>query len=212
MQCVVAALLAFRMLAPEPVREPASDPKLVAAIEKLHTALANIEARRDVELAMERARAKSEFLDAAFRELKGTEEGAVARLEARFDQSERLAADVRSRDAEIREMRTAIDAARSKLQSNAAVAQREEKRLQGRIDELAAENGRVTAELKKSREELALLAPPASEQEAGHAVLLEAHWWWLGGAALLAIGFGGWWWMSRGSIAVRRMDEQRVAT
>src|SRR5262245_19744339 len=80
LQFLLVALLAWKTLAVPANVEKASDAKIVAALEKLDTSLGTQEARRRAELADSRARARTEFLDEAFHELKGTDDGAIARL------------------------------------------------------------------------------------------------------------------------------------
>jgi hypothetical protein len=195
------------MLSPAANPASANDPQVAAALDKLNTALATMQARQAADLAAERVRAKTEFLDTAFRELKGTDEGAIQRLQAQFDQSVRLAADVAARDAEIRELKSTVEDARSKLQSAQILGQREEKRLQARIDELAAENARIKADLNKSRERLSAAsgdASPATEEAQ------DKKWWWLSGgaAAIVALVAGAWWFAGRTNGSVEQPSTQ----
>lgn len=205
-QCVLLAVIALQLLAPADVRSAGNDSEVHAALEKVSAALVALDARRDAELAAERSRARTEFLDAAFRELKDAEDGSLARLAAKFDQSERLAGDVRARDAEIRELRSAIDDARSKLQSSELLARRAEKSLSAKIDELAAENGRLKVDLEKNRQ-LTLLDKPAAATagtagQASSGTQPETRWWWLSGGVLVAVAMGaGVWWLRGRSAA-----------
>jgi proteasome lid subunit RPN8/RPN11 len=117
MQFLLVALIAWRTLAPIAPGSPATDTKVATALEKLNTSLSTIEARQKADLAGARAQARTEFLDQAFRELRGADDGAISRLQSRFDQTAKLHEDVEARDAEIREIRTAIDDTRGKLRA-----------------------------------------------------------------------------------------------
>ena len=75
MQFLLVALIAWRVLAPEQTGDPANSGKIVAALEKLDNSLGSLEARRKAEFADERAKARLQFLDEAFHELKGAESG-----------------------------------------------------------------------------------------------------------------------------------------
>ena len=196
-QCVLLAVIALRLLTPVDMVSAAKDVQLTTALDKISAALVALDARREGELTADRTRARTEFLDAAFQELKGTEEGSIARLAAKFDQTERLAGDVRARDAEIRELRSSIEDARSKLQSAEVLARRAEKSLSAQIDELAAENGRLKADLEKDRQQVSLEKPAAAGANFhGEASLPETRWGWLSGGALVAVAMGaGVWWL-----------------
>jgi len=111
LQCLLVALIAWRVFAPATAGS-GTDGKVAAALEKLNVSLATAEARRGADLAEARAKARAEFLDEAFRELKSADEGAISRLQARFDQSNKLAEDIAARDAQIREMRSIIEETR----------------------------------------------------------------------------------------------------
>jgi proteasome lid subunit RPN8/RPN11 len=196
-QMLLVALIAWRMVSPPPATATGDD-KLVTAIEKLNDSLTGMESRRRAELAEERARAKAELLDAAFQELKGTDAGAISRLAERFDETARLAADIEARDSEIREMRGLIGEARSKLQSLETSAKRDEKRLLSQIAELTEENGRLQADLKTRKAELASLhknATAAEGDKKGESRFRSRTWWWVGGGVLAAIAVVGavWW-------------------
>src|SRR5206468_31040 len=93
LQCLLVALIAWRVLAPA---DSGADSQVAVALDKVNldkvnAALVTAEARRGAELAETRARARAEFLDEAFRELKNADGGAISRLQARFDQSAKLA-------------------------------------------------------------------------------------------------------------------------
>ncbi len=212
-QCLLLAVIAWRLLTPSDNASPTREAEMAAAVEKLSALVANLEARRETDLTAERSRARTEFLDAAFRELKGAPDGSIARLQAQFDQTERLAGDVRARDAEIRELRAGIDDARSKLQSAEILARRDEKRLSEKIAELAAENGRLKADVEKNRQPAAPDKPavalgPGSAGQAGGAAP-ETRWWWLSGSALVAVamGAGVWWFIGRSSVEPVRHED-----
>jgi proteasome lid subunit RPN8/RPN11 len=205
LQCVLLTLIAWKVLSTTGSSERPADEKMVAALEKLDASLSAVEARRRAELAEERAKARTELFDEAFRELKGADSGSISRLQSRFDQTARLSEDVASRDAMIREMRTALDDVKGKMQALETSAKREEKRLKAANDELEIENGRLQADLKKKKEELTSLTAKlnpkvgsksasgktGSETEAGEVSM----WWWATGGLLVAILLvaGVWW-------------------
>jgi proteasome lid subunit RPN8/RPN11 len=198
LQCFLLALIAWRILAPA---DSATDGQVAAALDKLNTALATAEARRSAEVADARARARAEFLDEAFRELKSADDGAISRLQTRFDQSTRLAEDIAARDAQIRELRGMIDETRSRLQTFEASAKREEQRLRSVADKLETENGRLQARLKSKETELASFAAkvePNESSEERTAVSSPPGTWWLvaGGALVVAVVAAGCWWVS----------------
>src|SRR5262249_34580691 len=142
-QALLIALLAWKVFSPPAAGESANDGKIVATLEKLDKSLSSLEARRRADLAEERARARTEFLDEAFGELKGGDSGSISRLQSRFDDSARLKDDVTARDAEIREMRTLIEDTRGKLQSMEVSAKRDESRFKSQIEDLTTENVRL---------------------------------------------------------------------
>ncbi|HMC10501.1 MAG TPA: hypothetical protein VKH44_04395, partial [Pirellulaceae bacterium] len=190
------------------------DSKVAAALEKLDKSLASLESRRRADLAEERAKARTEFLDDAFRELKGTDNGAISRLQSRFDQTARLSEDISARDAEIREMRTMIEDARGKIQALEVTAKREEKRFKSSNDELETENSRLQADLKKKKEELTSLKAnlnPTSADSASteSSVSPTPVWWWVAGGTLAAIALvaGVWWVGSRSEPATTAESE-----
>src|SRR5262249_28077914 len=151
-----------------------------------------------------------EFLDEAFRELKGADGGAISRLQARFDDSVRLKDDVTARDAEIREMRTIIEDTRGKLQSLEVSAKRDESRLKSQIDELTTENVRQRADLTTKKEELTSLNAKLNPKEASKATAAsdKQFWWWVGGSALVAIAVvAGVWWIGSRSEAPLPTEE-----
>lgn len=197
LQCFLVALIAWRALTPA---ESAADSQVAAAIDKLNTALSTVEARRGADVADARARARAEFLDEAFRELKNTDDGAISRLQTRFDQSAKLVEDIAARDAQIRELRGMIDETRNKLHTFEASAKREEQRLKSVADKLEAENGRLQANLKSKEAELASFAaklePNTSSEERAAVISPSRMWWWLaGGAVVVAIVAVGCWWV-----------------
>lgn len=196
-QCLLVGLIAWRMFAP-PVAESGGDEKVAAALGKLNTALSAAEARHRAELAEDRAKARAEFLDEAFRELKSSEPGAVSRLQARFDQTVRLSEDVAARDSQIRELRGLVADARTRIEGLETNAQREEKRLQAQLDEISTEADRLRTDLRKSKTELASLKAKNDAQSGGgeDAVSRRWQWWWLaGGIAAIAALIGGVWWI-----------------
>jgi proteasome lid subunit RPN8/RPN11 len=199
LQFLLVALIAWRTLTPQADAALASDEKVALALEKLNASLETLDARRRAELLEGRARARSEFLDEAFRELKGTEDGAIGRLQARFDQTARLSEDVAARDAAIREMRGFLEDSRSKLQTLEATAGREDKRLRTKIEELSTQNDRLQADVQKWKAELASLNARLNPAAAGSAAEINGQgatvWWWLVGGVLGAIALvaGVWW-------------------
>jgi hypothetical protein len=122
-------------------------------------------------------------------------------LQSRFDQTAKLSEDVASRDAMIREMRTTLDDAKSKLQALEASAKREEKRLKLQNDELEIENGRLQADLKKKKDDVASLTAKLYPKSGSKSAPGEAEgseismWWWVTGGALVAVLLvaGVWW-------------------
>src|SRR5262249_12055958 len=108
LQFLLVALIAWRTLVP-PSAASSGDSQIVAALERLD---ATLETRRRADLAEERVRARMEFLDDAFRELKGTDAGAISKLQSQFDKTAERAADVAARDAQIREMQISLEKVR----------------------------------------------------------------------------------------------------
>jgi proteasome lid subunit RPN8/RPN11 len=203
LQCFLVALIAWRVLAPA---DSSSNSQVAAALDKLNTALATAEARRSADLTEMRARARAEFLDEAFRELKGADGGSISRLQTRFDQSAKLAEDITARDAQIRELRSMIDETRNKLQTFEASAKREEQRLKSVADKLEAENGRLQTELKGKEAKLASFEakaePGSSSGERANVISPSRTWWWVAGGALVVavVAAGCWWAGNRGGL------------
>jgi hypothetical protein len=151
--------------------------------------LSIIEERRRSELAEERLKGRSEFLDEAFRELKNTDEHAISRLQSRFDHSARLADDVEARDAQLREVQTQLNDARDKILALEVSNKRNEERLTSWNDSLRAENARLAA----SSVGQASSVPDEREGSTNNAAGIPASWSWLAGggvaiAAIVAIG------------------------
>jgi proteasome lid subunit RPN8/RPN11 len=208
MQLALIALLAWRVLAPGGGPALVDESKMAQTLENLNSSLAALEARRQADLAQERAKARTEFLDEAFRELKGTEAGAIARLQDRFDQSARLSADVAARDAEIRELKSLVLEARAKLQALEDDARREQRRLATKIDDLKAQNQRLEVDLKKKTEEATALAAKLTPAEGTANDRRISKWWWIGGgvtAAVLVLAGVGW-------VAAREPPPPRLTT
>ncbi len=209
LQSLLVVLIGWRLLAPAATQ----DSQVAAALDKLNAALATAEARRGADLDEARAKARTEFLDEAFRELKGADDGAISRLQTRFDQSGKLAEDIAARDAQIRELRAAMDEARNKLQTFESSAKREEQRLKAVADKLEGENSRLQTELKSKEEKLASLAPktePVASADERTAWLHGANtWWWMGGGALVVAAVAGacWWVVNRGGLSLPTVNE-----
>ncbi|HMC11587.1 MAG TPA: Mov34/MPN/PAD-1 family protein, partial [Pirellulaceae bacterium] len=68
LQFLLVALIAWKTLVPLEGGDKFGDSKVAAALEKLDKSLASLESRRRADLAEERAKARTEFLDDAFRE------------------------------------------------------------------------------------------------------------------------------------------------
>jgi proteasome lid subunit RPN8/RPN11 len=216
LQFMLVALIALKTLAPPVAAPNTSDDKIAAALDKLEGSLT---ARQQVELSKERARAQGELLDSVVRELKGTDDGFVTRLQERFDQTDKLAADVSARDAQVRELRTLVEDHRSRLQNLEATAKREEERLKLQVARLTTENERLQSDWKKSKDELTALraernlaaAPEESEAQAGASS--GAVWWWVGGAVLVAAAVvAGVWWIGgqRVELPSAAPDERQI--
>jgi proteasome lid subunit RPN8/RPN11 len=207
MQMFLVALIAWKSLTPPAVSMTAEGDKVAAAIEKLDKSLATLESRRQAELAQARAEARTEFFDTAFRELKGTDEGAFSRLAERFDQTGKLTEDVTARDAALREARSVIHETNRKLADAEARAKIDEGKFKVEIADLSTENKRLREERSKYKEEVTSLEAklkPKSDKGDADADKREATasvWWWVAGGTLaaLAVVAGVWWIGGRGS-------------
>src|SRR5439155_8945952 len=109
----------------------------------------------------------------------------ISRLEARFDQSARLAEDIAARDALVHEMR-------NKLETLETTALREQKRLAQKNDDLTTENGRLRADLKTNKEELTGLQTKLTSKKKSEAITeadksKSSVWWWVAGGSLAAV-------------------------
>lgn len=205
LQLLLVALIAWRVLVPEQAGDQANNDKMVAALEKLDASLGSLDARRKAELAEERAQARMQFLDEAFHDLKGTDKGAISRLQEKFDLSEQRKADLAARDAQIREMHGFIKQASEKIDELEVAAKLEEARLKSRIDDLHEKNDRLKTDFKKTQEEVVSLSEQlksekaASEKRGGAGKSVATMWWWVGGGALAAVVLlaGVWWFGGR---------------
>ena len=122
-------------------------------------------------------------------------------MQERYDQTDKLTADVAARDAQVRELRTLVEDHRSRLQALEAATKREEERLKLQVSNLTTENERLRGDLKKNKDELTSLhakrnlegAPDETEVTSGNDP--GSVWWWVGAAALAAIVVvaGVWW-------------------
>jgi chromosome segregation ATPase len=171
-------------------------------MEKLNASLGAIETRQKADLAEARAKTRTEFLDQAFRELRGADDGAISRLQARFDDTAKLREDVAARDAEIREVKARVEEVHKKFDELELAARRQEKSLKSQLDEVSAENSRLQADVKKKKDELtaisARLDPKKAEADEARSGR-RTYWWWIGGGALAAVVLvaGVWWVGSR---------------
>jgi len=181
LQFLLVALIAWKTLA------SSGDAQIAAALDKLSTSMKD---ERKAELAEARSRARAEFLDEAFRELKGTDKGAITKLQERFDKSEERKADVAARDAYIRELNKHLDT----VKDDAAHEQKrlkdaneqltlERNRLEKRTDVLLDENDKLKEEKK------------ANQKVAGGSARNPYVWWWVAAGALIAVALvtGVWW-------------------
>jgi proteasome lid subunit RPN8/RPN11 len=210
LQSLLVVLIAWRLLAPETATQ---DSQVATALDRLNAALATAEARRGADLAEARAKARTELLDEAFRELKGADDGAISRLQTRFDQSSKLAEDIAARDAQIRELRGMIDETRNKLQTFETSAKREEQRLKAVADKLEGENARLQTQLMSKEEKIASLTPKsepdASTDERTAWIHASRTWWWVAGGALVVAAVAGacWWAVNRGGLPMPTASE-----
>jgi hypothetical protein len=186
-QLLLIAVLAWKTLTPGQTEASVHDLAAAVTADKLIAALSVVEERRRMELAEERLKARSEFLDEAFRELKNTDEHAISRLQSRFDQTARLADDVEARDAQLREMQTQLNDARDKLLALEVSSKHSEERLASLNDSLRAENAKLAAAGQASSQ------PHRPEASARDTAGISSTWWWLAGvglavAALVVVG------------------------
>jgi proteasome lid subunit RPN8/RPN11 len=214
-QLLLVGLLAWKVLSPPGSTSVAGEDKLVAAVEKLDKSLAALESRRQADLAQARAQARTEFFDAAFRELKNTDDGAISRLAERFDQTGKLTEDVMARDAALRESRVAMDEINRRLTSHETKARLDESKFKAEIADLTTENARLREDRTKYKAELASLQPKvnpksADGKEAAAADAPVSVWWWVAGGTLaaLAVVAGVWWVGGRGSEQVPPVEEE----
>jgi len=215
-QLLLVALIAWRALSPPAGSAAGDGEKLAAAIEKLDKSLAALESRRQADLAQARAQTRAEFLDAAFRELKGADDGAISRLADRFDQTGKLTEDVASRDAALRELRVASDETNRKLTALEGKAKLNESNLKADIADLTTENARLREDRTKYKEELTSLQAKVNPKKANDKTDASAGedsvsvWWWVAGGALVAIAVvaGVWWVGGRGSDAVSTVADE----
>jgi len=206
LQFLLVALVAWKTLVPPPSLEKASEGPIATALEKLDASLKSLEARRRAELADERTKARLQFLDEAFRELKGADEGAISRLATQFDQTAEHKADIAARDAQIRELNDLNEQARGKIRDLDVTAKREEKRLKLLNEDLTTENSRLRGDLTKKKDELADVQAKLNIKTNTDKLAAESDksqvsiWWWLAGGALAAVAVvaGVWWVGGRG--------------
>ena len=114
--------------------------------------------------------------------------------------------DVSARDAEIRELKRSIDEARDTRLAAESSSQRDHERLQSVAESLRAENGRLQADLRKKKVELASLTAKSNPEadKAGANLAPSPRWWWIGGGALAIVAFvAGWWWVGNHGMTPR---------
>ena len=213
-QMLLVALLAWKALTPPTGQGAAEGDRFTAAIEKLDKSLAGIESRRQADLAQARAQARTEFFDAAFRELKGTDDGAFSRLAERFDQTGKLTEDVTARDAALREARMVINETNRKLTEAEARAKFDEGKFKADIADLATENKRLREERAKYKEELTSLQAKVDPKSAkgegdGSETGAGSVWWWVAGGTLAALAVvAGVWWVGRTNEPAAAVEEE----
>jgi proteasome lid subunit RPN8/RPN11 len=204
LQFLLVALIAWKTLVPPAAAEKGGDVAIAKALENLDASLKSIEARRRLELAEERTRARTQFLDEAFRELKGADTGAISRLADRFDKTAEREADVAARDAQIRELAAFAKSAGQKITELEDSAKNEQRRLKARNEELEERYEQSRADLAKKKDEVASLQAKLNIKTDDEKTASDSgpssmsKWWWIGGGILAAIALvAGVWWIGR---------------
>jgi chromosome segregation ATPase len=117
----------------------------------------------------DRLKAQNEVLDAVIRELKGTDDAFVTRLQERFDQTNRLSGDVAARDSQIRELRASLEHTAARVRATEADAQATESSLKTRLAEAQSATDRLRAQLQDRDKRLAAFDPKLKAKSAGAA-------------------------------------------
>jgi proteasome lid subunit RPN8/RPN11 len=196
LQFCLLALIAWRMVDPRlGSGAPASSE---AELTELKQAVA---ARAAAETALEKARLRTEVLDTTAQELRGTPSGFVERLTDKYEQTERLAADVTARDSRISELERRLVEETTTLRVARLKAEGEVSRLKNVVEEL---NTKLAVVQKDNETLIAKYVPPKSldpatgSDEKAAAASSRLLWWYVGGGILAAVVLvAGVWWGGR---------------
>ena len=196
LQFALLALIAWKLLVPPAAADGQREDKLAAALDKLHDSLAE---RRTADSAIQQARAQTEVLDHVVAELRGTSDGFVDRLQEKFDHSQRLAADVAARDAQIRELSGSLADVRERLAAEETKAKSERERLSVEVAQLQSAAEKLKKQLDAADTQVAALEAKLDPEKAKPGVVDAAAkdtsvWWYvLGGVLAAAVIVPGVW-------------------
>jgi proteasome lid subunit RPN8/RPN11 len=190
LQFCLLALVAWRMV----------DPRASGGAGSAGTELAELKeaiaAQDKAAATLEKAKLRTEVVDQFLSEAKGTPPGFVERMQEKFDQTQRLSADVEARDSQVRELQATLAQATNQLKAAEAKADIEQKRLAGRLEEL----DKQVASLDKTNESLAARLEKyepkdADKTDKATAAADRSIWWYVGGGVLAAVVLvaGAWW-------------------
>jgi proteasome lid subunit RPN8/RPN11 len=195
LQFCLLALIAWKMVDPW-IGSIASG----GAESELTELKAAVAAKAEAEAALEKLKLRTEVLDQVASEVKGTAPGFVERLQEKYDQTQRFAADVDARDVKIRELERLHGEETRLLESARRKADFANERLTKQMDELEKQ----VASLQKTKDELiAKYVPPpkttdpATGGDEKTAAGDRSIWWYVGGGILAAVILvAGVWWSS----------------
>jgi proteasome lid subunit RPN8/RPN11 len=194
LQFCLLALIAWKLV--DPGGSVAASGKESAELADLKEAVA---ARAEADAALEKVRLRTQMLDEFAAEMRGTTPGFVERMQDKFDQTQRLNADVEARAAQVNNLQAEQAVLSAKLGSVERKAASEQERLQNTIASLRTSIDRLTGEREKLTAKLEIYEPKvvdkdkSPDQPAGEASERSV-WWYVGGGVLAAVilGTGVW--------------------
>jgi hypothetical protein len=196
LQFCLLALIAWKMVDPRIGSVTLGDAD--AELAELKEVVA---ARAEADAALQKLKLRSEVLDQVTSEVKGTAPGFVERLQEKYDQTQRFAADVETRDSRIRELERTLAAETSILRNAKAKSEGERGRLKNQVDDLTSKLASVQKENESLAARIAKYEPPkpadpaTGGDEKATAAADPSIWWYVGGGILAAVvvAAGVWW-------------------
>jgi proteasome lid subunit RPN8/RPN11 len=193
LQFCLLALVAWKMV------DPLAGGAAGSAASELSDLKEAIAAQDKAAATLEKAKLRTEVVDHVLSEMKGTGPGFIERMQEKFDQTQRLSADVEARDSQVRELQATVAEATNELKTSEAKSRIEQDKLADRLEELDKQIASLTKNNESLTARLEKYEPKKTdgegEGEAASGTSDRSVWWYVGGGVLAAIvvAAGAWW-------------------